>query len=93
MTVTVTEIRSFVVYVLGQVASPGTLVLDRPINVVQAIAMAGGVQEFANRNDVVVMRTINGQQVRLPFRYGDAVKGKGSVDQIMLKSGDVIYVP
>lgn len=93
VTVTVTEIRSFVIYVLGQVASPGTLVLDRPINVVQAIAMAGGVLEFASRNDVVVMRTINGQQVRLPFRYGDAVRGKGAVAEIVLKAGDVIYVP
>jgi polysaccharide export outer membrane protein len=93
VTVTVTQVRGMVVYVLGRVGRAGTLVLDRPVNVVQAIAMAGGLQEFADRNGVVVIRTVNGREVRMPFRYGDALKGKGDVASIVLQSGDVIYVP
>ena len=93
VTVSVTQVRSMVVYVNGRVASPGTLVLERPINVMQAIAMAGGLQEFANRNGVVVIRTVNGQRTRIPFRYGDAVTGKGEVAEFVLQSGDVVYVP
>lgn len=93
VTVTVTQVRSMVVYVTGRVARAGTLALERPINVVQAITMAGGVQEFANRNGVVVIRTVNGKQVRIPFRYGDAVKGKGDIAELVLQSGDVVYVP
>jgi polysaccharide export outer membrane protein len=93
VTVSVTEVRSMVVYVNGRVASPGTLVLERPINVMQAIAMAGGLQEFADRNGVVVIRTVNGERVRIPFRYGDAVSGKGAVAEFVLQSGDVVYVP
>ncbi len=93
VTVTVTQVRSMVVYVTGRVARSGTLTLDRPINVMQAITMAGGVQEFANRNGVVIIRTVNGEQVRIPFRYGDAVKGKGDIAELVLQSGDVVYVP
>lgn len=93
VTVTVTQVRSMVVYVTGRVARSGTLTLDRPINVVQAITMAGGVQEFADRNGVVVIRTVNGRQVRIPFRYGDAVKGKGDIAELILQAGDVVYVP
>lgn len=93
VTVTVTQIRSMVVYVTGRVARAGTLTLDRPINVMQAITMAGGVQEFADRNGVVVIRTVNGRQVRIPFRYGDALKGKGDVAELILQPGDVVYVP
>ena len=93
VTVTVTQVRSMVIYVTGRVARSGTLTLDRPVNVVQAITMAGGVQEFADRNGVVVIRTVNGKQVRIPFRYGDAVKGKGDVADFVLQSGDVVYVP
>jgi len=93
VTVTVTQVRSMVVYVTGRVARAGTLTLERPINVVQAITMAGGMQEFADRNGVVVIRTVNGRQVRIPYRYGDAVKGKGNIGELMLQSGDVVYVP
>jgi len=93
VTVSVTQVRSMVVYVTGRVARAGTLTLDRPINVVQAITMAGGVQEFANRNGVVVIRTIDGQRVRIPFRYGDAVEGKGDIAEFVLQAGDVVYVP
>ncbi len=93
VTVTVTQVRGMVVYVTGRVARSGTLTLDRPINVVQAITMAGGVQEFADRNGVVVIRMVDGQQVRIPFRYGDAVKGKGNIAELILQAGDVVYVP
>ncbi len=93
VTVSVTEVHGMVVYVVGRVASPGTLQLDRPINVIQAIAMAGGLQEFADRNGVVVIRTVNGQETRLPFPYGDALKGKSAAAPFTLQSGDVIYVP
>jgi polysaccharide export outer membrane protein len=93
VTVSVTEVRGMVVYVVGRVASPGTLQLDRPINIIQAIAMAGGMQEFADRNGVVVIRTVNGRETRLRFRYGDALKGKSDEVPIILQSGDVIYVP
>lgn len=94
VTVTVAEIKSLVVYVIGNVNSPGTVTMDRNLTVLQAIAMAGGLNEFAGRNDIVVMRTdAAGNQRRLAFRYGDVVAGKDLGTNLLLQAGDVIYVP
>lgn len=94
VTVTVTEIRSLVVYVLGNVNSPGTVVMDRNLTTLQAIAMAGGLNEFADRNDIVVLRTDpSGAQRRYSFRYDDVVGGKDLGTNLLLQAGDVIYVP
>lgn len=93
VTVTVTEIHSLVVYVLGNVAKPGPLQLNRNVTVLQAISMAGGLNEFADKNDITILRTVNGQQQRIPFRYGDFVKGKEHGPEILLRAGDVVYVP
>ena len=93
VTVTVIEIRSLLVYVLGNVAKPGPLQLNRKVTVLQAISMAGGLNEFADKNDITILRTVDGQQQRIPFRFGDLVKGKGQGPEILLRAGDVVYVP
>lgn len=93
VTVTVTDIKSLVVYVLGRVGTPGPVTLDRNINVLQAISMAGGPTEFANQNGITILRTIANQRVRIPYRYGDVMKGRADTGEFVLQSGDVIYVP
>jgi polysaccharide export outer membrane protein len=94
VTVSVSAVRSLVVYVLGNVRTPGPVQMDRNLTVLQAVAMAGGVNEFADRNDIVVMRTdANGVHQRWSFRYDDVVDGKGLSTNVVLQSGDVIYVP
>lgn len=93
VTVTITQVRSLVVYVLGSVAKPGPLQLDRQVTPLQAIAMAGGLTEFADKNDITILRTVNGREQRIEFRYGDFVKGKGQSGAILLRAGDVVYVP
>lgn len=92
VTVSVTQINSFMVYVLGEVATPGPLSLDRSTTVIQALATAGGLTEFADRDDIVVIRKVYGREMRIPFDYDDMVKGRGAVD-FALQSGDIIYVP
>ena len=93
ITVSVAEIKSLVVYVLGSVAKPGPLVLQSDVNVLQAIAMAGGLSEFADKNGITVMRSENGKQVLLEFRYSDVVKGERPEMNITLHAGDIIHVP
>ena len=94
VTVTIAEIRSLVVYVLGDVRNPGTVLMNSNLTVLQAIAAAGGLNEFADRNDIVVMRTrADGVNERWNFRYDDVVEGKRLESNIVLQAGDTIIVP
>ena len=61
--------------------------------VLQALAMAGGLAEFADKDGITILRTVGGRQIRIPYRYDDVVKGKGAGADIVLQAGDVIFVP
>ena len=93
VSVSVSDIRSQVIYVLGRVGKPGPLQLTRPVTVLQALAMAGGLAEFADKDGITILRTVGGRQIRIPYRYDDVVKGKGAGADIVLQAGDVIFVP
>ena len=82
------------VFVLGQVARPGEYVMVRPLDVMQALAMAGGLNTFANGNRVVILRRgPDGKQKGIPFRFGAVQEGNDLQTNIMLTSGDVVVVP
>src|SRR5262245_46707951 len=72
-TVIVKEIRSRKVYVVGEVAKPGTFALGGEMNVLQAIAQAGGFLEDAKKDAVVIVRVENGQERRYKFNYNDVI--------------------
>ena len=72
---------------------PGPYALTAPTTVLQLIAMAGGLSEFAKRSKIAVMRTENGKPVRLAFNYDDVAKGKNLKQNIELKPGDTVIVP
>jgi polysaccharide export outer membrane protein len=93
VTVIVTEINSRRYYVLGEVGRPGAYPLLPGMTVLQALSGAGGFSQWANLNEIYVLRTENGEQVRYPFRYKDVLKGKRSEQNIELKPGDTIVVP
>jgi polysaccharide export outer membrane protein len=82
------------IYVLGQVARPGEYVMVRPLDVMQALAMAGGLNTFANGNKVMILRRgSDGKQKGIPFRFGAVQNGDELQTNIMLTSGDVVVVP
>lgn len=92
-TVVVREIRSRKVYVVGEVAAPGAVNLGGGMNVLQALAVAGGLLETAKKSDVVVVRkTPDGGEQRFKFNYKDVVKGKNIQQNIPLLPGDTILV-
>ena len=91
-TVMVKEIRSRKVYVIGEVAKPGTFHLGSEMNVLQIIAQAGGLLEHANKGDVVIVRNENGQERRYKFNYNDVVRGKKVSQNIRLLPGDTILI-
>jgi polysaccharide biosynthesis/export protein len=93
VTIVVKTINSRRVYITGSVNKPGTYPLTAPTTVLQLIAMAGGLTEFAKENDIAVMRTENGKPMRYPFKYKDVAKGKNLKQNIELKPGDTVIVP
>jgi polysaccharide export outer membrane protein len=93
VTVIVTQMNSQRVYVLGQVARAGAYPMLPGMNVLQAISSAGGLVQFAKQGSIMILRTENGQQVRLPFNYKDVINGKRTEQNILLKPGDTVVVP
>jgi polysaccharide export outer membrane protein len=64
-----------------------------PITVLQALAEAGGVTDYAKRNRIYILRMSSGRQVRLPFHYDEVVRGQNVEQNIRLYPGDTIVVP
>ena len=93
VTVSVQEIKGNKVYVIGQVNKPGEFIMNPSVDVMQALSMAGGMTPFAQVGDIVVLRRQGSQQVALPFRYPDVVRGKSLEQNIDLQSGDIVVVP
>jgi polysaccharide export outer membrane protein len=92
-TVVVKEINSRKVFITGQVEKPGTYPISGPTTVLQLIAIAGGLREFADGKNILVMRTENGRQVAYSFDYRELLKRKNLHQNIDLKPGDTVVVP
>ena len=93
VTVTVIEIRSKRAFITGEVARPGTYSLNAQTTVLQLIAQAGGFTPFAKKDNIVVLRTEEGRQSRLKFKYKEVVQGKKTEQNIALHPGDTVVVP
>ena len=93
VTVVVKEINSRKVFITGQVAKPGPYSLTGPTSVLQLIAMAGGLQEYADGKNITIMRTDNGRPVSFRFNYKDVMHRKNLKQNIELKPGDTVIVP
>lgn len=90
VTVIVVEAVASQVFIMGEVAKAGPIPMNGPLTILQALAMAGGFTDWANRKDVRVQRqTPRGQEV-LRFNYNDAVNG--DVEPFYLRAGDMIIV-
>lgn len=93
VSVTVVEIKSLKIYILGEVNNPGEYDLLSYTDVLQAIAKAGGFTIYAKSNKVEIIRTFGGQKIKTRFNYSQVIRGKNLQQNIPLKPGDVIIVP
>jgi polysaccharide export outer membrane protein len=93
VTVAVKAINGNHVYVIGKVQRPGEFTFSRPLDVMQALSLAGGATPYAALNDIVILRRHNGQERVLRFRYGDVARGKSLEQNVVLESGDTVVVP
>jgi polysaccharide biosynthesis/export protein len=92
VTVVVTAMNSQRVFVLGEVNHSGAMALLPGMTVLQALSSAGFTQ-FSNLKAIYLLRTQDGQETKIPFKYKDAIRGKSTQTDLMLKPGDTIVVP
>jgi polysaccharide biosynthesis/export protein len=81
------------VYVTGEVGRPGQYFFRTRTNVLQAIALAGGLGPFAAERRIKIRRKVNGEEVLYDFDYDAFTSGEDLSGNINLRSGDVIIVP
>ena len=91
VTVIVVEATAATAYVMGEVNHPGSVNLQGPLTVIQALALAGGLKDFADQKNIKILRkTPTGVQT-IAFNYKDAVKSPRA--PIYLRPGDTVVVP
>ncbi len=91
--VIVTQLGSLQYYVVGKVAKPGVYNVSRPITVLQALALAGGLTPFAKEDKILIIRYHGKKTIKIPFNYEEVKKGKHLEQNILLQRGDVVLVP
>ena len=89
----VSQVNSMLIYVIGRVNSPGRFVLNTQVNVLQALAMAGGLNPFAKRGKIKIFREEGPETQTFSFDYDEVAKGEALEQNIRLQRGDVIVVP
>ena len=93
VTVAVTQINSRKVYLIGEVSKTGTFPINSSTTVLQILAQAGGLKDYAKRKDIYVLRNQEGKQVRYRFNYDEVIRGQNSQQNILLQPADTVVVP
>lgn len=92
VSVVVSQIHSKVVYLLGEVAKKGPLDMTPGMTILEAVASAGGLTDYANTRKIYILRNDAGSHQRIPVHYKEALKGDATLN-LVLKPGDTIVVP
>ncbi len=94
--VTVRQINSRNVFITGQVVKPGMYPLNGPMTVIQLIAAAGGLNDYADKGNIVVVRGGDKRPDGVPWsfkiNYNDLISRKNLQQNIELKPGDTVIV-
>ena len=92
VTVIVVEATLPTAFVVGEVNHPGPVTLQPNMTVLQALAVAGGLKDFADSKNIRILRKSVTGQTAVPFNYRDAIRGAGS-SAVLLQPGDTVVVP
>lgn len=93
VSVDVKQVNSVLIYVIGKVNNPGRFVHNTQVTVLQALATAGGLNPFAKRNKIKIVRREGEKTITFSFRYDDVAAGMHMEQNIWLQKGDVVVVP
>jgi polysaccharide export outer membrane protein len=93
VTVILLKAQNYRIYVTGKVNKPGEFVIGKPVNVMQAISMAGGLTPFASPGSIIILRTVGSKEEVFPFDYKEVARGQFLEQNRTLVPGDVVVVP
>ncbi len=93
VSVILTDVRSFKVSVIGEVAKPARYDLKSWTTVLDVLALAGGLNQFAARSRIVILRQEGKTLQRIPFNYNKVTSAGGEHENIYLRNGDIVLVP
>jgi polysaccharide export outer membrane protein len=93
VTVMVKQTLGNQIFVIGKVNRPGPYPIVRPVDVMQALSLAGGMTPFASADHIRVLRRDGQHQTTMSFRYSDVERGRDLQQNIVLRSGDTVVVP
>ncbi|HVO07371.1 MAG TPA: polysaccharide biosynthesis/export family protein [Burkholderiaceae bacterium] len=93
VTVAVKSASGNQVFIIGKVNRPGQYPMNRPLDVMQVLSLAGGATPFATVNDIRVLRREGDRQISIPFNYGQVESGRHLEQNIVLRGGDTVVVP
>jgi polysaccharide export outer membrane protein len=93
VTIILKEIKSLKAYVIGKVNRPGQYPIAMDTSVMQLLSKAGGLNPYAAESKIHILRQVGGETKKIPFNYGEVLKGKNLKQNIIVERGDVIVVP
>jgi len=92
VSVVLTQIKSKVIYMMGEFGKKGPIDMTPGMTLLQAIASAGGLSEFANSKKIYILRDEGGKHLKIPVHYKAALKGDSTLN-LLLKPGDTLVAP
>lgn len=93
VTVVIDKVSAYKIYVIGEVKNSGQYQVGHYLDVVQALALAGGLTPYAAENKIKILRRENNVVTVIPFEYAKVEAGIELKQNIILKRGDVVIVP
>ncbi len=93
VTVQFKAVKSYRIYLMGQIQRPGEFQPTRKVTVMQALSLGGGLTSFAEADEILIIRRVGNDEQHIPFVYSLILKGEMSQMNITLASGDTVVVP
>ena len=93
VSVVVEEINSRRVFIVGEVAAPGVYDILHPTKLMQLLAMAGGLTDYAKKDEILILRDTGNGDERLLLSIKAITSGKRPEDNIRLQPRDTVVVP
>jgi polysaccharide export outer membrane protein len=93
VSVIVLEVHSFTVSVLGEVKTAGRYEIKSRVTVLDVLARAGGITEFASRSHILILRPEGKVMKRITFDYNNVISAQGEHQNVFVQPGDIIVVP
>jgi polysaccharide export outer membrane protein len=93
VSVSVKAMESQKFYIIGEINKPGEYSLAKNLTVLHAIALAQGFTEWAEKDDIVLIRHENGSEKRIEIDFEEVVDGKKPDQNVRIRADDIIVVP